>query len=111
MNSAPKDQRFSYFIPKYWRYFLPCWLFPTFLGACGMMFNGTFKGLDPLLLTALSGVPFIGVNFWAYRVRKVVPKGLFIFLTTFVPFAIFVLFFICLIIGDLWLESMKYGGQ
>ena len=111
MNHAPKDQRFSYAIAKYWKYFLPCWLFAPFVVVCGIAFNGAIKDWNPLLLNALLLGPFFGVNLWAYRAKKFVPHSLFILLTTFVPFAIGVIFVICLYVGDLWLKSMNTGGD
>lgn len=73
--------------------------------------QGAIKDWNPLLLNALLLGPFFGVNLWAYRAKKFVPHSLFILLTTFVPFAIGVIFVICLYVGDLWLKSMNTGGR
>jgi len=92
MDNSPPQQSLYFCLRTYCRYILPTWLFPLYLLGWGFTVEH-LKIAYPVALVLFFvtvGPPFFGTFLWSLRARKHMSYWAFTFLTTIVPFLIFV---------------------
>jgi len=89
MNSSAQRKSTFWYLKTYFGYILPMWLFPIYFVIWGIACEIIRPRFVVLLFLLMVGVPLIGIFARARAIRSQIPYGKYFFLTMVMPFFIF----------------------